>query len=321
MNCLTIQPTWEILTELLNRSAAIRTRQFLRFFYAPTQGQAIFNGGSREPNTKPFGNKFRRLNAVVEARHPTKVANTKLNVQETAMSNAIAPFALSSIRNQNGLFSLNDLHAAAGGEEKHKPANFLRNQQIIDLIELLKSEQSPSLISKQGLGTFVCKELVIAYAAWISPIFHLRVLRTFLDQHSPSIFISAEQILHLKQGVRERVYATGQHWQKIYHDLFDHVGAPSLREIKAQYFDMACRFLGISTTLRSISEQDLVPVDALPAPIEQKPAHIASVDFDLRENIDYAVYIRNGKLRRSVVIHVEKDFADRKQNWCMDRTA
>ena len=33
-----------------------------------------------------------------------------------------------TIRQQNGLFSLNDLHKAAGGEEKHQPAFFIRRE-------------------------------------------------------------------------------------------------------------------------------------------------------------------------------------------------
>jgi hypothetical protein len=82
-----------------------------------------------------------------------------------------------------GRYSLNDLHRASGGNPKHKPANWLRSQQVIDLIGLLKSEQSPRNLdiieSKQWLGTFICKELVYDYAMWISPAFKVKVIRAY----------------------------------------------------------------------------------------------------------------------------------------------
>jgi hypothetical protein len=82
-----------------------------------------------------------------------------------------------------GRFCLNDLHKASGENSKHKPANWLRNQQAIDLIELLNSEQSAIEIRvifvKQGVGTFVIKELVYAYAMWINAAFHVKVIRAY----------------------------------------------------------------------------------------------------------------------------------------------
>ena len=88
-----------------------------------------------------------------------------------------------SIRQHKGLFSLNDLHRASGGEKRFQPANWIRNSQTIDLINFLKNEELQSegriIQSKQKLGTFVCKELVYAYATWISAKFFLQVIRTF----------------------------------------------------------------------------------------------------------------------------------------------
>ncbi|KVE37662.1 phage antirepressor KilAC domain-containing protein [Burkholderia sp. BDU5] len=80
-----------------------------------------------------------------------------------------------------GRYCLNDLHRASGGEAKHQPANWLRMQQTTDLAAEMEREipHFRGIQSKQGLGTFVVKELVYAYAMWISPAFHLKVIRAY----------------------------------------------------------------------------------------------------------------------------------------------
>lgn len=81
-----------------------------------------------------------------------------------------------------GRYCLNDLHRASGAEAKHQPANWLRLQQTQDLAAELDREAIPQnrgIESRQGLGTFVRKELVYAYAMWISPAFHLKVIRAY----------------------------------------------------------------------------------------------------------------------------------------------
>lgn len=91
-----------------------------------------------------------------------------------------------SIRNFGNLHSLNDLHIASGGKDKHKPAFFLRNDQTKELIEAIKAEgenEPVKVIRGTQGGTYACEELVIAYAMWISPKFHLVVLRAFLAMH------------------------------------------------------------------------------------------------------------------------------------------
>lgn len=94
-----------------------------------------------------------------------------------------------SIRTHESLFSLNDLHKASGGAEKHRPSLFIRLDTTQDLIsEIQKEVKSTDLIFKttggRGLrGTYACEELVLSYAMWISPKFHLVVLRAFLAMH------------------------------------------------------------------------------------------------------------------------------------------
>lgn len=88
----------------------------------------------------------------------------------------------------DGRFCLNDLHKASGNAEKHKPKFFLENKQTKELVqELIEGGNPPSVLSppvsviRGGLeqGTYVVKELVYAYAMWISAAFNLKVIRTF----------------------------------------------------------------------------------------------------------------------------------------------
>jgi len=97
-----------------------------------------------------------------------------------------------------GRFCLNDLHKASGGAAKDKPGNWLASQTTASLIRALW-EEVPGWTgqgipaSTSGIpaiapyetnsghygGTYVVKELVYAYAMWISPKFHLQVIRAY----------------------------------------------------------------------------------------------------------------------------------------------
>ena len=127
-----------------------------------------------------------------------------------------------TIRLSDGLYCLNDLHKASGGEKRYAPNRWLRLLQTSELIRELEFEQCDTQIwgsmknqslsdtqiwgsmknqslsepqiwgsmKNQSLiktikgfgknqGTFVCRELVYSYAMWISPKFHLQVVRAF----------------------------------------------------------------------------------------------------------------------------------------------
>ena len=81
----------------------------------------------------------------------------------------------------------------SGGADKHKPANFVR----LDTTQALIAEVQGSDVSLairvvhggRNNGTYACRELVIAYASWISAAFHLKVIHVFLAsvQEQPSM--------------------------------------------------------------------------------------------------------------------------------------
>ena len=100
-------------------------------------------------------------------------------VQHKGITIADTVIAVDSV----GRFCLNDLHKAAGAESRHQPAFFFRRPETQDLEAELNSApaQSFTTVTTPGRngGTYVCKELVYAYAMWISAKFHLQVIRTF----------------------------------------------------------------------------------------------------------------------------------------------
>ncbi len=136
------------------------------------------------------------------------------------------------IRSLDGLYSLNDLHKVAGSERKHEPNLFFRLDQTQELIKEIQTENSDtqicvsykSLRTGQNKGTWACEELVLAYATWISPKFHLIVLRAFLNLHKnqtallPST-ITPEQQQAIQSAVQQAHHRTGLHWQEIYRQL------------------------------------------------------------------------------------------------------
>ena len=90
-----------------------------------------------------------------------------------------------SIRTFENLYALNDLHITSGGKSKHQPSNFVRLDTTKALIAEIEKDNQHALKIIRGTngGTYACEELVIAYAMWISPQFHLVVLRAFMAMH------------------------------------------------------------------------------------------------------------------------------------------
>ena len=82
----------------------------------------------------------------------------------------------------HGRYCLNDLHLASGGTKKHTPSRWVENKQTQELAQEIGRTGIPALVTLNGgttPGTYVAKEMVYAYAMWISPAFHLKVIRAY----------------------------------------------------------------------------------------------------------------------------------------------
>lgn len=109
------------------------------------------------------------------------------------MNNSIVIEGISVRQHNDGNFCLNDLQRAAVANpyETRSPRSlevyeFMRRVETLAMIDLLEKETTGNLriapvvtVPGRNGGTYVCKELVYAYAMWISPTFSLKVIRTF----------------------------------------------------------------------------------------------------------------------------------------------
>ena len=178
------------------------------------------------------------------------------------MQNQIYLYDTQIRQDEQGRFCLNDLHQASGGESRHRPAYWLSNQQTQELIGEISKDGIPSIFIKQGLGTFVSKELVYAYAMWISPKFHLYVIRTFdsLVSHQNSTALLPQNYLQ----ALEKLVETEKEKQAL--ELENQVMKP-----KADFVDLYVD-IGTTKSLRETAKILNMPEKAMIAALERDKA-------------------------------------------------
>lgn len=204
---------------------------------------------------------------------------TQYLVNPNAQPLVIGDFSIR--QDEDGRYCINDLHKASGGAEKHKPFNFMRNQQTKDLITeierenmMLKSEHHKSkavnTVKGKGLsqGTFVVKELVYYYAMWISAKFHLTVIRAYdvmvmQWQINDRQSISPEQQALLHEIVARR--SNGE--RKIFAEMWArhnrHFKIPRYAELLAIHFSEAVHYLETMELKAKVStkQDNLIQID------------------------------------------------------------
>ena len=200
-----------------------------------------------------------------------------------------------SIRQDDeGRYCLNDLHKASGGLPKHKPSNFIRNQQTQDLIVEIEQLSDMSSVNfdrcsnmsigqkavntiKGGVkqGMYVVEDLVYSYAMWISAKFHLMVIRAYRAQVMEWMVggkqpISPEQagilynIVHTRAGDNKNTIV--QMWSRL-KNHFKY--SASYRELRAIHFEDAKHYLEVMDLKGKAEAKTKEPeVKALPYPPE-----------------------------------------------------
>lgn len=159
------------------------------------------------------------------------------------------------IHQVDSLYSLNDLHKASGGQDKHRPAFFVRNQEVKELAnEIMQCANlhSDQVIRKvnggHNRGTYACKEIVYRYAMWISPKFALAVIRVFDafitgNLEPKRLTISIEQQKAIRSAVAKRANGVRPHFQTVYTSLYREFDIPRYQELLAADFEEAINFI------------------------------------------------------------------------------
>ena len=226
--------------------------------------------------------------------------------------NAQISVANVSVRQFDNLYSLNDLHKASGGEARHKPSNWLQNKQTADLIAEIEIAGIPAIQKKQGLGTFVSKELVVHYGMWISPAFSLKVIRAFLDTQedvSGSPKLETQTTIDERRGLVDAVKLLasrcGIDYSAAYRMVHQRFGVAHIDQIAAPLLPAAVAYVH-SLVLQGRSLVNEVELETVPKLFR----HQANLPFDLNDEGRFDVTVHNGKIYRHRITYSKMNFID-----------
>lgn len=179
---------------------------------------------------------------------PSHSAVTGLTIAATAVR-----------QDAKGRYCLNDLHRAAGGEKRHQPSDWLRIAQTNELVAEIENSgnsRSKAVAKKEGRGggTFVVKELVYAYAMWISPKFHLAVIRAY-----DALVNKVEDTKRLRHSSRVSNKVLNHMLQSARADAGKDTAAHHyINEARAVNFALTGSFTGIDRDMLPLDELDLL---------------------------------------------------------------
>lgn len=240
--------------------------------------------------------------ATIEASN-LSVSTKELTMKSLAKStvNCTNSIIISDIKihmDAEGRYSLNDLHKAAGKEDKHQPAFFMRRNETIELInEIFNSanmQNKNPVDSKKGRygGTYVCKELVYSYGMWISAAFALKVIRAYdalvsgnIESAMKIAKTTVNERTPLRDAVNLLVGKKGLRYDDAYNMVHQRFNIDSIDELDLQQIPLAVEYVHRI----ALEGEFLGKQEALPAPT-------LNVSIPLQWWLDNNPVVRSGNL-------------------------
>ncbi|MDK9607112.1 KilA-N domain-containing protein [Lelliottia wanjuensis] len=176
-------------------------------------------------------------------------------------------------------YSVNDLHKASGNERRHEPNLWLNLQQTKELIEEIINTGNPVFtpaITRRGCrgGTYVCKELVYAYAMWVSAKFHLAVIRAYDALiTAPAPKTTVDERTPLRDAVNLLVSKRALPYDQAYSMIHQRFAVQSIEDLEPETLPAAIEYIH-----RLAIEGELLERQS-PAPA--MPIFPVNADFDL----------------------------------------
>lgn len=255
--------------------------------------------GTKKPC--PTTNQMQGLVAITEGcKHMSNLTQNLVNPNTQPL--VIGDFSIR--QDEDGRYSLADLHKAGGSLKKHQPSNFLRVEQTQELIkEIEHSSDMRSAVKVinggNNRGTYVVKELVYSYAMWISAKFHLQVIRAY-DAMVMQFRVKARQAISPEQQalLHEIVARRSQGERKIFAEMWArhnrHFKIPRYAELLEIHFPEAVHYLETMDLKAKVEKQE---VKSLPYPQEViQVAQQISQEFNNSKYDSWHVSARNGVL-------------------------
>ena len=233
--------------------------------------------------------------------------------------NAIAISNVAIRQTENNLYNLNDLHKASGGEKRHELTNWLKLQQTTELIDELSKPEISGLKENQQVikvvrggnkrGTYACKELVYAYATWISAKFFLQVISTFnavmsghLTPQAPRKALPSglthEQQAEVKALHNILVQSVPFEKQKaLAITLWSAVKSKfkvGYKDVPPEQFPEVLSLMARVAVEKGAQYREAVNLETVPKLFVNQ----ANIPFDLRRDARYVVTVQNGQIYR-----------------------